>query len=304
MLSGPAGAERPTQVADLSRGPVEYRLERRGPRTVLIMHGGHMRASLPLGEEVFADAGCTVLVPSRPGYGRTPLTVGPSLEEFAEVAAELCGQLGIGQVAAVVGQSAGGPSAVTMAARCPALVARLILQSAVGPLPWPGRLTQLGGRVAFSPHTEHLTWALMHTLVRRAPAAGLRLLLRDLTTQPVGPVLSALAEPHRALVTALFERMRSGSGFCADLRNFTDTAGYRETAAGAGQPALVIASPADGAVPFAHARALAGTLPNARLITSRAPTHFIWFGDDYPAIAADITSFLEADPAASPGSSP
>lgn len=63
--------ERPTQVADLSRGVVEYRLDRRGPRTVLMMHGGHMRASLPLGEEVFADAGYTILAPSRPGYGRT-----------------------------------------------------------------------------------------------------------------------------------------------------------------------------------------------------------------------------------------
>jgi pimeloyl-ACP methyl ester carboxylesterase len=116
------------------------------------------------------------------------------------------------------------------------------------------------------------------------------------------PVLSALAEPHRALAAALFEQMRSGSGFCADLRNFTDIAGYRETAAGVAQAALVIASPTDGAVPFAHARTLADALPNARLIASQAPGHFIWFSDDYPAIAAAITSFLEADPAASPGS--
>jgi len=301
-VSGSAGVERRTAVADLSRGVVEYRLERRGPRTVLMMHGGHMRASLPLGEEVFADAGYTVLAPSRPGYGRTPITTGTSLEGFAGVVAELCDQLGIGSVAAVVGQSAGGPGAVTMAARCPALVERLILQSAVGPLAWPDRRMQLGGRVVFSPRTEHLTWALMHILVRRAPAVGLRLLLRDLSVQPVRPVEAALAEPHRALAAALFGRMRSGSGFSADLRNFTDTAGYRETAAGVGQAALVIASPADGAVPFAHARALADALPNARLIASRAPGHFIWFGDDYPAIAAIITSFLEADPADPAGS--
>jgi pimeloyl-ACP methyl ester carboxylesterase len=281
---------------------VEYRLERRGPRTVLMMHGGHMRASLPLGEEVFADAGCTVLAPSRPGYGRTPVTTGSSLQGFAEVVAELCHHLGIGSVAAVVGQSAGGPSAVTMAARCPALVERLILQSAVGPLAWPDRRTRLGSRVVFSPLTEHLTWALIHTLVRRAPATGLRLLLRDLSVQPVGPVLSALAEPHRALAAALFEQMRSGSGFCADLRDFTDIACYRETAAGVTQAALVIASPTDGAVPFAHARTLAAALPNARLIASEAPSHFIWFSDDYPAIAAAITSFLEADPAVSSGS--
>jgi hypothetical protein len=40
--------ERPTTVTVLSRGPVEYRWERRGPRTVLMLHGGHMRASLPI----------------------------------------------------------------------------------------------------------------------------------------------------------------------------------------------------------------------------------------------------------------
>lgn len=232
----PAGVERPTEIADLSRGAVEYRLERRGPRTVLMMHGGHMRASLPLGEEVFADAGYTVLAPSRPGYGRTPLTTGTSPEGFAQVAAELCGRLGIGSLAAVVGQSAGGPSAVTMAARCPALVERLILQSAVGPLPWPDRRTRLGGTVVFSPRTERLTWALMHTLMRRAPAAGLRLLLRGLSVQPIGPALAAMAGPHRTLAAALFERMRSGSGFSADLRNFTDTAAYRRTAAGISPP--------------------------------------------------------------------
>lgn len=136
---------------------------------------------------------------------------------------------------------------------------------------------------------------MMHALVRRAPALGLRLLLRDLSLQPVGQVLAALTDPHRALAVALFERMRSGSGFTADLRN---TTGYRETAADVGQAALVIASPADGAIPFAHAhaQALADMLPNARLITSRASSHFIWFGEDYPAIAATISSFLAADP--------
>ncbi|MFD0533267.1 hypothetical protein ACFQY7_05205 [Actinomadura luteofluorescens] len=63
--------ERATTVIDLPSGPVEYRLEERGPRVVLMLHGGHMRAGLPLGEETFADAGCTVLAVSRPGYGRT-----------------------------------------------------------------------------------------------------------------------------------------------------------------------------------------------------------------------------------------
>jgi hypothetical protein len=45
----------------------------------------------------------------------------------------------------------------------------------------------------------------------------------------------------------------------------------------------VIAATDDGAVPFAHARSLATAIPAARLIVSQAPSHFMWFADDYPA---------------------
>ncbi|XVQ07384.1 alpha/beta fold hydrolase [Spirillospora sp. CA-255316] len=285
--------ERPTTVTGLPCGPVEYRLEDRGlhddPGTVLILHGGHMRASLPLGEEVFTDAGYSVLVPSRPGYGRTPLTTGTTPAGFADAVAELCGRLGIDRLAAVVGQSAGGPTAVTLASRHRDLVERLILQSAVGFLPWPDRRTRLGGGLVFSARAEQVTWAITHTLARRAPQAALRLLLRDLTTGPVDAVITGLATEHRALLLGLFTQMRSGAGFAADLKHLAAGTGRVPPAT---QPALIIASPHDGAVPFAHAQALAAAIPTARLITSRAPSHFIWCGEDYPVITAAITDFL------------
>lgn len=63
------GLGRPTTTVRLAAGPIEYRLENRGGATVLVFHGGHVRAGLASGEEVFTDAGCSVLVPSRPGYG-------------------------------------------------------------------------------------------------------------------------------------------------------------------------------------------------------------------------------------------
>jgi pimeloyl-ACP methyl ester carboxylesterase len=158
MLDTMPGIDRPTTVTRLAAGPVEYRLERRAADTVLVFHGGHQRAGLPLGEDVYADAGYTVLAPSRPGYGRTPLPTGRSVTGFADVTRALCEQLGITRVAAVVGTSAGGPTAVAMAARHADLVARLILQSAVGPLPYPDRRTRLGAQLMLSGHTERITW--------------------------------------------------------------------------------------------------------------------------------------------------
>jgi pimeloyl-ACP methyl ester carboxylesterase len=285
-------------VARLDQGPVEYRLEQRGGPAVVVLHGGHMRAGLVLGEEVFAESGCTVLAPSRPGYGRTPLSTGTSVSGFADVTRALCEHLGITGVAAVVGISGGGPTAATLAARHPDLVERLILQSAVGWLAWPDRRTRIAAHAVFAAATERATWGAMRQLMRLAPETGLRLLLRDLSTLPVRDVTAALRAQDRATLVALFSRMRSGSGFLNDLRPTPDVT------AEVGQPTLVIATRRDGAVPFAHAQSLAAAIARAELVESRADSHFVWFGPDWPAIAGTIRAFLTTNPPQPPRSVP
>jgi pimeloyl-ACP methyl ester carboxylesterase len=284
---------RPTEVAQLPQGEVEYRLDRRGDRVVLVFHGGHVRAGLALGEEVFAATDCTVLVPSRPGYGRTPLSTGTSVQQYSDVVRELCAHLGVSRLAAVVGISGGGPSAATMAARHADLVERLILVSAVGWLPYPDRWTRLGAHLGFNAMTEHLTWAGAHTLARLAPGACLRLMLRSLSTRPASEVVAALRPEDRAALLALFAQMRSGRGFLNDLRPTPDITARID------QPTLVIATPTDRGVPFTHARSLASTIRNAELIQSHAYSHFVWLGPDWPAIAGRIRAFLGVDPRAS-----
>jgi pimeloyl-ACP methyl ester carboxylesterase len=283
-----ASWERDTIIARLAAGVVEYRLEGAGPQVVVMFHGGHMRAGLALGEEVFTGAGYQVLAPSRPGYGRTPLATGTTAAGFADVTATLCRDLGIEKVAAVVGISAGGRTALAMAARHPNLVERVILQSAVGFLPWPDRRTRLAGWLVFNASVEAATWAAVRLLMRVAPRAGLRLLLRDLSTRPVRQVVAGLSEQAGAELIALFGLMRSGQGFLADMLPVPDCAGKVT------QPTLVIASRSDRSVPFAHAESLVAAMPRAELVESQADGHFIWFGRDYPAIVAKIEDFLAA----------
>ena len=281
---------RPTAVASLSAGQVEYRLDRRDEAVVVVFHGGHVRAGLALGEEVFAAAGCTLLAPSRPGYGRTPLSTGSSVEGYTDVVRALCADLGITRVAAVVGVSGGGPTAATMAARHAGLVDRLILVSAVGWLPYPDRRTRLGAQVVFAARTEAVTWAGIHALARMAPDVCLRLMMSRLSTRPVGEVVAALRAEDRELLLALFAQMRSGRGFLNDLRPTPDVTARID------QPTLVIATRTDGGVPFAQAQSLASTIRNAQLVESRAHTHFVWLGPDWPAIAERIRLFLDTDP--------
>ena len=284
--------ERSTSMAQVRAGLVEYRFERRGDTTILVFHGGHVRAGLPIGENNFAAAGYSILAPSRPGYGRTPLGTGRSPAGFADVTAQLCEQLGIRAVAAVVGISGGGPTALTMAARHPDLVQRLILESAVGFLPWPDRGIRLAARAMLNSFTERITWTVAHRLIRVAPAAGLRFMLRQLSTEPPAKVFAALREDDRARLIALFTQMRSGSGFVNDLRATPDVT--RQIT----QPVLVIATRTDGSVPFAQAESLAATIRGAQLVVSTADSHFIWFAGDYPSIAEKIHAFLGSGPSA------
>ncbi|HTF12777.1 MAG TPA: alpha/beta hydrolase [Asanoa sp.] len=273
---------RPTTIAHLAAGQIEYRLDPGGDGVVLVFHGGHVRAGLALGEDAFDR---TVLVPSRPGYGRTPLS--GSVRAYCDVVRALCAHLGIDRVAAVVGISGGGPTAATMAARHPALVERLILVSAVGWLPYPDRLTRLGAHVVFNAATERLSWAGIRALMRLAPDAGLRLMLGSLSTVPAGSVLAALGDDDRATLLDLFAHMRSGRGFRNDLRPTPDVTAEID------QPTLVIATRTDRGVPFAHAQSLASTIRHATLVESHAHSHFVWLSPDWPPIAERIRAFLD-----------
>lgn len=174
------------------------------------------------------------------------------------------------------------------AARHPDLVERVILQSAVGPLPWPDARTRLAARLAFAPATERVTWSAVRAIMRTAPEIGLRLLLGDLATLPARQVVNALSGEDRRMLVDLFCRMRSGRGFLNDLATSHETGEVT-------QPTLVIASRNDGSVPFAHAEALAASIRHSSLVESTADSHFVWLGRDWPAISGGIREFLTAE---------
>jgi pimeloyl-ACP methyl ester carboxylesterase len=177
-----------------------------------------------------------------------------------------------------------------VAARHPDLVQRLILQSAVGPLPYPDRRTRLAAHLGFNGRTERITWRAISAMMRAAPEASLRLWLGQLSTLPARQVVAALSPEDRAAVRRLVLSMRSGYGFRNDLRAAPDLT------ADVVQPTLVIATRHDGGVPFAHAEALAAGIPHAELVESHADSHLIWLGPDWPAIAARVRAFLSVDP--------
>jgi pimeloyl-ACP methyl ester carboxylesterase len=282
--------EEPTQVAVLASVPVEHRLVPGTRGTVVVFHGGHQRAGLPLGEAALVEGGYTVLTPSRPGYGRTPLSAGPGPERFAETTAALCSHLGLEEVLAVVGVSAGGPTAVAMAALHPARVRSVVLHSARSSLPFPDGAARWVAPVVFHRRVEAGSWATVRQVVQRSPGAGLRAMMASLSTLPARRVVEDLSAPERSALVEAFAGMRSGAGFVTDVRHGADPRLERAVT----QPALVVASRTDGQVRWQHAEQLSGAIPRSELWASPSLSHLIWFGSGAAATSQRTQDFLAA----------
>lgn len=304
-LPGPApqvrrrlsGVDQATRVAHVLGSIVEYRLSggeaaiagdvpSRG--VVLVAHGGHLRAGVALGERSLLGSGYDVLVPSRPGYGRTGVSAGPDPDRFADTVAALCAELGITSVRTVVGVSAGGPTAVALAERHPALVRSLLLVSARSTLPFPTGAARLAARVAFHPRTESWTWAATAGLLRRRPGAGLGVMMGSLSTLPARTVLADLSAAERRELSGVFSAMRSGTGFALDVRHRPGPASGRRVR----QPTLVVASRRDGQVGWVHAEDLHRRIAGSTLWESPSSSHLVWFGSGAAATERRILEFL------------
>ncbi len=118
-------------IVDTRKGPVEYAIDGDSGPYVMVIHGGpggYDQTSALFSDML--DKGFRILSWSRPGYLRTPLDNGATFTEQADLAAALIDSLGIDRVA-VLGYSAGGPSAVYFSVRYPDRIWALILECAV-----------------------------------------------------------------------------------------------------------------------------------------------------------------------------
>ena len=114
-----------SQMAETQLGTIEYASVGDGP-AVLCLHGamGGFDQGLILAQTL-GQPGYRTIAVSRPGYLRTPLSLGKSPEQQADLCAALLDTLGLDQ-ACVMAVSGGGPTAIHFALRhrnrCSALV--------------------------------------------------------------------------------------------------------------------------------------------------------------------------------------
>ena len=294
-------AERAAQasaVVTTRCGPIEVQQAGEGI-PLLMIHGsggGHdqgMAWARPLVQQ-----GVRVIAMSRFGYLRTPRPADASPEAQADAHVCLLDALGISK-AAVMGVSAGGPSAMQTAIRHPNRVSALVL---VVPIAWkPGTVADSAPLISDGMDalllrllgSDFLFWAALH--VARDP------LIRHVLATPPEQVTAA-SEQERARVNDLADRILPVSRRAAGLRDDTRL-GKRlgpyalETIR---VPTLVVSARDDGFGTYAAAQYSASRIAGAKFIGLDQGGHLL-VGHD-AEVRAEIARLLGA--VAMPGRSP
>jgi len=119
-----------SQIIETAAGSVEYQIQGSSDNYILLIHGtpGSYRTFMA---DVLVNEGFSVISPSRPGYFRTPLSSGRTIEAQADLYVALLNALDIDS-AAILGFSGGGPSAIKFAARHPNRCTGLVVISSAG----------------------------------------------------------------------------------------------------------------------------------------------------------------------------
>jgi pimeloyl-ACP methyl ester carboxylesterase len=276
------------QLVATTKGQIECRLE--GPETgpaMLILNGGHTNCdSMVANLQLLLDLGYRVIIPSRPGYGRTPLSIGKTAETAAEAMVALLDRLGI-EKTHVMAISAGGRTALQLAGRHPERVEKLILQCALSHDNWPDSKAKIMAYVIFNPLIEGAFWAFFRRVARSYPIGTLKTMVGNLTKlNPPGEVVGQMTTEQQTLALKMLTECRSGSGFLNDIKHRSGDLS-RITA-----PTLIIHSRFDGSNDFSHAEYSAQHIQHAELFDVPAESHLMWFGAHNADIEKKITEFL------------
>jgi pimeloyl-ACP methyl ester carboxylesterase len=265
----PAADPRPMLV-ETPRGSVECARSGEGP-ALLLLHGamGGYDQGVLLGRAAVGSSGFEFIAISRPGYLATPLALGPSPEQQADLCSAVLDALAIRQ-AAVIAISGGGQCALQFALRHPNRCRALVMISAcsaplAGRLPFRFHLLKLAARFPEVVKTMRRRTAENPDRAARRSIPDPALRARTLNHAEAGPLLIALQ-------LSVMERMAARlPGTMNDIAQSRSPFAYPLERILA--PALVIHGTQDEAVPFAQAESLAARLPKAELVAVQGGKH-------------------------------
>jgi len=292
-----------SSILNTSMGPVEYASigPEDGP-VLLLSHGGGAGYDGVYLYDFLTKEGFRVICPSKPGYLRTPMEVGRTFEEHADMLAAVLDALGIQKKVAILGVSLGGPAAIQFAIRHADRTACLIMQDAVSQEYHPSKEAEesIIGRLFLSPPArKFLSW-MMWILSYLWPRFTFKTYLQ----------IESLYDKKR--VAEIAEKVMSDPVEIRKFKVFADRISPlplrapgmdnemmltkklpRYPLEGIKVPTLVTQSTMDRDVPRSHGDFVAKTVPNAESYYFSGCGHMFWFGEEWPRIRSKLVDFLK-----------
>ncbi|WP_340065741.1 alpha/beta hydrolase [Ascidiimonas aurantiaca] len=256
-------------------------------KPILFLHGGHSSCNETLFHKGYDTRHYQLITPSRPGYGGTPLQNKKKPEEAAQLMAALLQKLAIKNVI-VIGISAGGLTALALAALYPEKVEKLILISAVTKR-WllPFDAMYIKGKKLFSPRREKMSWALFRFFFHLFPGIMARMLFKQLSTKKN----ARITREEILEIKDMTFRQRSGEGFVTDLDQQLDEHLISQIQC----PVLILHSKNDKSVSPEMATYARQKIKNATLkMYDNTWGHLLWVGEESKYPQADVNSFIQS----------
>ena len=286
--AGQVADKYPRNVAQTKAGPIEYTLLGQGP-VVLRLTGSMDDCESSGGHEELLAAGFSILTPSRPGYGGTPLSAGRTAEEAAEAMAALMDTLGIAS-ADVIAESSGGPTAIYLAARHPERVRKLVLEEAITKYMKDVDPRGFETRKKFYDSQYGYMRYSLKILARVAPRSLARVTMSIFGTHDPDEAVRRMSKADIDGICSFYLRWQSSWGRAAsnDMDQAAEDAVLNSTKA----PTLIVHSRSDAVIPFAVAAYSHARIAGSELWEAPTWSHMI-SGPGAAAVDAKVVEFLK-----------
>lgn len=251
----------------------DYRDSGTGP-VILLIHGTQSDYREIYHVEQLIEAGYRVIVPSRPGYGKTPLRVAESPDKLAVFYKGWMQSRGF-TTYTVYGISAGGPTALALTSQNPA-VESLVLACAMShdiSLPYKTVLIQplMQRPLHF---IQWVLWTYVKDKLKKFPEEAAVRMVEMTSLLQRNDIRAQLTQEDEQLLYAVGLQNGPGRGVLFDITQQLEQQTLRAITC----PVLIVHSKADRAVPFEHASYTQRMIPHAQFIESKSPGHLIWIG--------------------------